>query len=222
MGARGVSTEIVRVYVANGDCNRSAMVRDESNAHFELAAQKLGLAPGECYFCGKGELLREFHFQGCLSHEHLLPEPRRLANEHVNLKALGERDDWVCGICGYRIDPRLTRRHPLMPSVDHITPRARGGKTIPENLQIAHLRCNLQKGTDLWPHLTMPIRYPQSPSECRFRVGDVVEHAGLGVARIQDVRAMFGDFELTAVFDDGRQRKLSLQFAQSVMVLLRR
>lgn len=61
------------------------------------------------------------------------PIPARLRAEVI------ERDGRVCGICGGSIEGKL--------HIDHIYPVARGGKTILENLQPAHPRCNMSKGS---------------------------------------------------------------------------
>lgn len=58
-----------------------------------------------------------------------------------------ERDSWMCGLCNRTVDPQLTWPHPLSASIDHIVPVARGGDHSLENLQTAHLVCNLRKGT---------------------------------------------------------------------------
>jgi 5-methylcytosine-specific restriction endonuclease McrA len=57
-----------------------------------------------------------------------------------------ERDLGVCQICG---DPMGTEvwPHPLSPSLDHVVPLAAGGSHTLANVQLAHLGCNLQKGT---------------------------------------------------------------------------
>ncbi len=57
----------------------------------------------------------------------------------------------VCGICDEVIDPRLSHPHPMSRSVDHIIPIAKGGPHKQENLQWAHLRCNIRKGAKM-PH----------------------------------------------------------------------
>lgn len=58
-----------------------------------------------------------------------------------------KRDKWKCGICGGKVNKHLKYPHPLSPSLDHIVPLSRGGSHIPENVQLAHLRCNLSKGS---------------------------------------------------------------------------
>lgn len=56
------------------------------------------------------------------------------------LRALAiERDRNVCGIC---LDFCTTEEA----HIDHVIPVARGGRTVLENLQMAHPRCNREKG----------------------------------------------------------------------------
>lgn len=54
-------------------------------------------------------------------------------------RELWERDGGVCGICGELADPG--RFH-----LDHIVPDARGGQLHPDNLRVAHPRCNQSRG----------------------------------------------------------------------------
>jgi len=56
-----------------------------------------------------------------------------------------ERDNWICGICGQKINKRLKHPNPRSKSIDHIMPLSRGGNDTPINVQAAHLRCNLSK-----------------------------------------------------------------------------
>lgn len=55
------------------------------------------------------------------------------------------RQSDVCWICGDRIDVTLHYLDPGAFSVDHVTPRARGGTDDPSNLRPAHRRCNRAK-----------------------------------------------------------------------------
>jgi 5-methylcytosine-specific restriction endonuclease McrA len=57
----------------------------------------------------------------------------------VDRDAIIERDGMVCGICEGDI-PDATGI-----DIDHIIPLSRGGTSDPDNLQVAHRRCNLQK-----------------------------------------------------------------------------
>lgn len=60
--------------------------------------------------------------------------------------AFCEAQGWRCGICGADIQRTLPARHPMSASTDHIVPVALGGTDDPENLQLAHLVCNMRKG----------------------------------------------------------------------------
>lgn len=60
-------------------------------------------------------------------------------------KTLADRDGSVCGICKLPVDLALKHPHPESPSVDHVIPFSRGGSHDPENLQLAHLLCNIKK-----------------------------------------------------------------------------
>lgn len=56
-----------------------------------------------------------------------------------------ERDGWLCGICGKKVDPRKRHGDPLAATIDHIVPLAAGGTHEPANVQCAHARCNSSK-----------------------------------------------------------------------------
>lgn len=57
-----------------------------------------------------------------------------------------ERDGWICQLCGGPIDPSLVVPDPMSPTLDHVTPIARGGAHSEANLQAAHFECNWRKG----------------------------------------------------------------------------
>jgi 5-methylcytosine-specific restriction endonuclease McrA len=65
----------------------------------------------------------------------------------INRTKVFARDGWQCRLCGGRLDERLAYPHPQSPSVDHIVAKALGGLDVSSNLQAAHLRCNVLKGT---------------------------------------------------------------------------
>lgn len=44
------------------------------------------------------------------------------------------------------MDPALKWPERMSASLDHVIPLAAGGPHTPENLQLAHLRCNAKKG----------------------------------------------------------------------------
>jgi len=64
-----------------------------------------------------------------------------------HVPALRERDGDECRLCCELIDFTVPHPDPLSRSVDHIVPRAHGGKDELDNYQLAHLICNQRKGS---------------------------------------------------------------------------
>lgn len=54
---------------------------------------------------------------------------------------IAERDGDRCALCGKAIGD-IERA-----TLDHIVPRAHGGRDLIENLQLAHFQCNKNRGT---------------------------------------------------------------------------
>lgn len=63
-----------------------------------------------------------------------------------NRRAIYERDNWTCWLCGDPVDPSLDTQHPMSPTLDHVYPRALGGGRTQTNLRLAHRVCNSVKG----------------------------------------------------------------------------
>jgi 5-methylcytosine-specific restriction endonuclease McrA len=57
-----------------------------------------------------------------------------------------ERDIWLCGLCSTPVDPDVCYPDPMSPSLDHVVPLSLGGAHTYENVQLAHLTCNVSKG----------------------------------------------------------------------------
>lgn len=57
-----------------------------------------------------------------------------------------ERDAWICGLCGDPVPEGVAWPDPLSASLDHVIPLSKGGHHVLENVQLAHLSCNVQKG----------------------------------------------------------------------------
>lgn len=66
--------------------------------------------------------------------------------EPINKRTVYARDGWRCGLCRRKVDPKLTWPHPMSASLDHVLPMSRGGDHLYSNVQLAHLRCNVDKG----------------------------------------------------------------------------
>lgn len=61
-----------------------------------------------------------------------------------------ERDNWVCGICGLKVDKSLRYPDPMSASLDHRIPLSKGGSHTRSNVQCSHLRCNVSKNARLF------------------------------------------------------------------------
>lgn len=59
--------------------------------------------------------------------------------EKIDPIAIADRDEWTCYLCGHTVDDSTF-------SIDHVVPLARGGDHTPDNVKLAHLRCNQRKG----------------------------------------------------------------------------
>jgi 5-methylcytosine-specific restriction endonuclease McrA len=66
--------------------------------------------------------------------------------EYVEAATVYERDNWICHICGEKIDRRRVYPDPFSPSVDHVIPLAKGGTHEYANCATSHLVCNVSKG----------------------------------------------------------------------------
>lgn len=67
----------------------------------------------------------------------------------TNRLAIYERDRWVCYLCELPVARYADGRSPWAPSLDHVVPLVAGGPHCDENLRLAHLRCNLVKGSSV-------------------------------------------------------------------------
>ena len=88
-------------------------------------------------------------------------KPKRVALTKKNVLL---RDDYKCGYCGRRGD-RSTM------TVDHVVPRAAGGKSTWDNLVAACAACNGRKGNRTPEQAAMPLRRkPREPRHIPFMV----------------------------------------------------
>jgi 5-methylcytosine-specific restriction endonuclease McrA len=65
----------------------------------------------------------------------------------IEIAKLVERDGWTCKLCGRAINPLLTHGDLGYRTVDHVIPLALGGEHSYANTQLAHMRCNMSKGS---------------------------------------------------------------------------
>ncbi len=71
---------------------------------------------------------------------------KRTGGEYIDTVHVAELHGWTCGLCALPIDPSLQYPDPASLSLDHVVPLARGGAHTLNNVQPAHLRCNIRKG----------------------------------------------------------------------------
>ena len=91
-----------------------------------------------CRACGVEKT--EEHFPRKWENERRVYERCRECLELFNTSFLMWRDKGVCGLCKGKVKPGEG-------SVDHKVPLSRGGKHCMDNVQLAHLKCNLKKGS---------------------------------------------------------------------------
>ena len=86
--------------------------------------------------------------------------PRDAHRRRITRRAVFARDRWTCQYCGHERG-NLT--------VDHVTPRSRGGNSTWENIVTCCAPCNRRKGDRLPRQVGMsPRRKPKAPSPTIF------------------------------------------------------
>lgn len=80
------------------------------------------------------------------------PDSRRARDERRRIKrVLIQRDGLMCSICCYPMKPHADpRKDPDGVTIDHRVPKSRGGTDHISNLQLAHRRCNAERGDAPW------------------------------------------------------------------------
>jgi len=69
------------------------------------------------------------------------------AGETIRLVDVYARDHGVCWICERPVEAELRFPDPLSASIDHVTSLKLGGRHKLSNVRVAHLRCNVRRGT---------------------------------------------------------------------------
>lgn len=72
---------------------------------------------------------------------------RRADGEPMSIREVAERNGWRCHLCRRKVSAALQWPHPRSASRDHLIPVADGGTNDPANLALAHLSCNVRRGT---------------------------------------------------------------------------
>lgn len=128
------------------------------NAAYRLARADIIKAQGQAYYTANALAINERIKAAVAKNPELYKQLHKAAKHRrkVRLTNSGpvekfkdieifERDNWTCKLCGKPVDSGLSHPHPMSVSLDHAKPIARGGGHTRDNVQCAHLRCNLSK-----------------------------------------------------------------------------
>lgn len=91
----------------------------------------------------KTEKYKEYNRKGRRKRRALL---KGCYSEPYSISQVVEKTNGLCGLCGEEVSLELKHPHPDSLSIDHIIPLSLGGDDTLENVQVAHLSCNLKKG----------------------------------------------------------------------------
>lgn len=91
------------------------------------------------------EKVRDLGRQAATKRRALLAD---VPSEPYTVNEIVGRDGEDCGLCGQKIDRSIRWPDPMSLSVDHIVPLSRGGSDLFDNVQVAHLFCNLSKSNN--------------------------------------------------------------------------
>ena len=107
------------------------------------------VVPVKEYACCFGYLLHRNVLLSKIGHECTLreyhsKEQRKLMTKELRQKIM-VRDHFTCQLCGKYMPDGVGLQ------IDHIQPIAKGGKTVPSNLQVLCSKCNAKKSTKVYP-----------------------------------------------------------------------
>lgn len=126
--------------------NRDAVQRAYHHRHKErLNAARVERQRGE-------DGARQARYRKNHPEKHCEVQQRRIARklgngwEKYDRLAVYERDGGICCLCDEHVDITIRWPDPLSFSIDHIIPVSKGGADMLNNVQTAHLCCNISKG----------------------------------------------------------------------------
>lgn len=103
---------------------------------------------GECASCG--DYFLRHHAASPYCSKRCARHARGKWISRTDRLAIYERDGWRCQLCGEQVDINAAANSAWSPTLDHITPRSRGGSDDPENLRLAHRWCNSVRGDETY------------------------------------------------------------------------
>ena len=91
---------------------------------------------------------QELHRKRVLQYSHnRRAKVRKVKSIAIDRDLIYERDKGICVICDKNIELNFRWPHPKSVSLQHYIPISKGGENTPENVGVAHLRCNLKQGS---------------------------------------------------------------------------
>lgn len=92
--------------------------------------------------------VKEYKYKSNLTDASSIRRAKKYGVKYENLDPLEifERDNWICGICGEKIDKQLNYPDKMSATLDHIIPLSKGGTHTKDNVQASHGICNYRKG----------------------------------------------------------------------------
>ncbi len=122
-------------------CGRAAWSGHGRRAY--SGPESIAIAYANCAWCG-----RLFAFRAAIPQIYCQSSHAHRANKRqwhplgMTRRAIYERDNWRCHICGKKVPDRPYAARDDDPTCDHIVPVSAGGTDHPSNLALAHNRCN--------------------------------------------------------------------------------
>lgn len=134
-------------------CGNAYTVREYARSCGLKYARDNGVCSAKCRDEKKRRKLREAHKDRQDSHRHRAKKFGCEYDSSVKLDKLIKRDGLRCAICGGMCDLNdhtwTEYFGPFYPSIDHIIPMSKGGGHVWDNVQVAHIICNSEKGNSL-------------------------------------------------------------------------
>lgn len=131
-------------------CGKPYTVREYVESCALKKAQDNGVCSRECRDEKKRRKCRAMHKGRKDTHRHRARKYGCEYDSSVKLDRLIKRNGLQCAICGGMCDLNdhswSEYSGPLYPSIDHIIPMSKGGSHTWDNVQIAHIICNSEKG----------------------------------------------------------------------------
>lgn len=134
-------------------CGKPYTVREYVESCGLKKAQDNGVCSDVCRQKKKKAQRKTSHKGRRDSHRHRATKFGCEFDSSVTLQKLIKRKGLRCAICGEMCDPNdhswSEYCGPMYPSIDHIIPMSKGGGHTWENVQVAHIICNSEKGDKL-------------------------------------------------------------------------